>query len=145
VEWKHESEDDEHAHRPRPQPGRFAGARAARFGVLGILALALAAGDAALGAGARIRDIARIQGVRDNQLVGYGLVVGLDGTGDKSATGFTLRSMSSLLEAMGMTIAPNDMSVKNVAAVMVTATLPPSLARDRASTSPSPPWATPRA
>ncbi len=93
--------------------------------LLALLALlALAGGDAAGAAGARVRDIARIQGVRDNQLVGYGLVVGLDGTGDKSATGFTLRSMSSLLEAMGMTIAPGDMSVKNVAAVMLTATLP---------------------
>jgi len=86
--------------------------------------LALGGGQAAWAVGSRIRDIARIQGVRDNQLVGYGLVVGLDGTGDKSATGFTLRSMSSLLEAMGMTIAPGDMSVKNVAAVMLTATLP---------------------
>jgi flagellar P-ring protein precursor FlgI len=98
--------------------------RAALIGSLGVLGLALAGGDAALAAGARIRDIARIQGVRDNQLVGYGLVVGLDGSGDKSATGFTLRSMSTMLEAMGMTIAPGDMSVKNVAAVMVTATLP---------------------
>ncbi len=103
---------------------RPAGGRGILAALLAILALALAGGDAAQAAGARIRDIARIQGVRDNQLVGYGLVVGLDGTGDKSATGFTLRSMSSLLEAMGMTIAPNDMSVKNVAAVMVTATLP---------------------
>ncbi len=72
----------------------------------------------------RIRDLANIQGVRDNQLVGYGLVVGLDGTGDKSGTGFTLRSMSTMLEAMGVTVRPEDMSVKNVAAVLVTATLP---------------------
>ncbi len=75
--------------------------------------------------GSRIRDIGRIQGVRDNQLVGYGLVVGLTGTGDKSSTGFTLKSMSSMLEAMGVTIRPEEMSVKNVAAVMITATLPP--------------------
>ena len=72
----------------------------------------------------RVRDIARIQGVRENQLVGYGLVVGLTGTGDGNATGFTMSSMSSLLEAMGVTINPADMSVKNVAAVMVTAMLP---------------------
>ncbi len=83
------------------------------------------AADAAAAAGSRVRDIARVQGVRENQLVGYGLVVGLTGTGDKSATGFTLRSMSSLLEAMGITIGPNEMNVKNVAAVMLTATLPP--------------------
>jgi flagellar P-ring protein precursor FlgI len=115
-------------HRRRaPGPIRRRG-RCARgwalIGPLALLLLVLMGGDAARAVGARIRDIARIQGVRDNQLVGYGLVVGLDGTGDKSATGFTLRSMSSLLEAMGMTIAPGDMSVKNVAAVMVTATLP---------------------
>ncbi len=83
-------------------------------------------GTATAGAvGSRLRDIARIQGVRENQLVGYGLVVGLTGTGDKSATGFTLRSMSSLLEAMGVTISPDEMKVSNVAAVLVTATLPP--------------------
>ncbi len=92
--------------------------------LLGLLLVTAMAVTDAGAVGARIRDIARIQGVRDNQLVGYGLVVGLDGTGDKSATGFTLRSMSSLLEAMGMTIGPDDMSVKNVAAVVITATLP---------------------
>ncbi len=95
--------------------------------LLAITLLASAAGEAgrAGAAGAsRIRDLARIQGVRDNQLVGYGLVVGLDGTGDKSGTGFTLRSMSTMLEAMGVTIRPEDISVKNVAAVLVTARLP---------------------
>lgn len=93
---------------------------------LAVLVIRCAFGpEAAASAGSRILDIARIQGVRENQLVGYGLVVGLTGTGDKSATGFTLRSMSSLLEAMGVTIRPDEMSVKNVAAVIVTATLPP--------------------
>ncbi len=92
----------------------------------GLILAVLIAGAATTAADAsKIRDIAHVQGVRNNQLVGYGLVVGLTGTGDKSGTGFTLRSVSSLLEAMGVTIRPEDMSVKNVAAVMVTATLPP--------------------
>jgi flagellar P-ring protein FlgI len=90
-----------------------------------LLICAILAGEGHCQNGARIRDLGRIGGVRDNQLVGYGLVVGLTGTGDKSATGFTLKSMSSLLEAMGVTIRPEEMSVKNVAAVMITATLPP--------------------
>jgi flagellar P-ring protein precursor FlgI len=93
--------------------------------LLALLGIGILAPGAANATGSRLRDIARIQGVRENQLVGYGLVVGLTGTGDKSSTGFTLRSMSSLLEAMGVTINPNDMDVKNVAAVLVTATLPP--------------------
>ncbi len=73
---------------------------------------------------ARIRDLAHFRGVRENQLVGYGLIMGLDGTGDKKGTGFTLRSMSHLLESVGLTVSPDEMNVKNVAAVMVTATLP---------------------
>ncbi len=84
--------------------------------------LLLAAGSARA---VRIRDLAHFQGVRDNQLVGYGLIVGLDGTGDKRTTGFTLRALSSLLETVGITLRPEEISVKNVAAVMVTATLPP--------------------
>lgn len=73
----------------------------------------------------RIRDLAHFQGVRENQLVGYGIVIGLDGTGDKRTTGFTLRTMSNLLESVGVTMRPEEMAVKNVAAVLVTATLPP--------------------
>jgi flagellar P-ring protein FlgI len=76
-------------------------------------------------AAVRIRDLAHFQGVRENQLVGYGIVVGLDGTGDKRTTGFTLRTMSNLLESVGVTMRPEEIAVKNVAAVMVTATLPP--------------------
>ena len=57
----------------------------------------------------RIKDIVDLRGVRDNQLVGYGLVVGLDGTGDKGAA-FTLQSMSSMLEKMGMTVDPNQIA-----------------------------------
>jgi flagellar P-ring protein precursor FlgI len=74
---------------------------------------------------ARIKDIAAFRGVRPNQLVGYGLVVGLAGTGDSDDAIFTLQSMSSMLERMGVTVNPNDIKVKNVAAVMVTAELPP--------------------
>jgi flagellar P-ring protein precursor FlgI len=74
---------------------------------------------------ARIKDIASFRGVRPNQLVGYGLVVGLAGSGDSSSTLFTLQSMSAMLEKMGVTVNPDDIKVKNVAAVMVTADLPP--------------------
>ncbi|MCA9758142.1 MAG: flagellar basal body P-ring protein FlgI [Candidatus Eisenbacteria bacterium] len=88
---------------------------------LTLLAPCLAPSDAEA---ARIRDIAQFRGIRENQLVGYGLVMGLDGTGDRKGTGFTLRSMSNLLESVGLTVSPEEMNVKNVAAVMVTATLP---------------------
>ena len=84
--------------------------------VLGIINTATAA---------RLKDIAEIHGVRDNQLVGYGLVVGLDGTGDGKKAAFTVQSMASMLEKMGVTIDQADIQVKNVAAVMATATLPP--------------------
>lgn len=73
----------------------------------------------------RIKDIANIKGVRTNQLVGYGLVVGLDGTGDGKKATFTVQSMVSMLEKMGVTVNNEDIKVKNVAAVMVTAELPP--------------------
>ncbi|MDH5540440.1 MAG: flagellar basal body P-ring protein FlgI, partial [Rhizobacter sp.] len=75
---------------------------------------------------ARIKEIASVQGVRSNALVGYGLVVGLDGTGDQSTSApFTAQSMNALLQQMGVTIPPGTaMQVKNVAAVMVTAQLP---------------------
>ena len=73
----------------------------------------------------RIKDIAAFDGVRDNQLVGYGLVVGLNGSGDSDQTKFPVQSLVSMLERMGVTINRGDVKVKNVAAVMVTATLPP--------------------
>jgi flagellar P-ring protein precursor FlgI len=74
----------------------------------------------------RIKDIADIKGVRQNQLVGYGLVVGLEGTGDSDDALFTIQSLASLLEKMGVTVQPKDIDdVENVAAVMVTADLPP--------------------
>ena len=73
----------------------------------------------------RLKDIAEINGVRKNQLVGYGLVVGLDGSGDGKKAVFTIQSMTSMLEKMGVTVNREDIKVKNVAAVMVTATLQP--------------------
>ena len=89
---------------------------------LGILLVAVAS-DAAHAA--RIKDIANIRGVRQNQLFGYGLVVGLDGSGDGNKSLFTVQSLASMLEKMGVTIDPDDLKVKNVAAVMITADLPP--------------------
>ena len=74
---------------------------------------------------ARVKDIANVGGVRDNQLMGYGLVIGLNGTGDKKGTEFTIRSVTSMLTKMGIAIDPSTVIVKNVAAVMVTAKLPP--------------------
>lgn len=73
----------------------------------------------------RIKDIAAIEGVRENQLIGYGLVVGLNGTGDSDQTKFPVQSLVNVLERMGVTINRSDITVKNVAAVMVTANLPP--------------------
>ena len=73
---------------------------------------------------ARIKDIASFDGVRDNQLVGYGLIVGLNGSGDSDQTKFPVQSLVNMLERMGVTVNRNDIKVKNVAAVMVTATLP---------------------
>lgn len=75
----------------------------------------------------RIKDMASIQGVRDNQLIGYGIVVGLDGSGDQTTqTPFTVQSIISMLSQMGVNLpAGTSLQLKNVAAVMVTATLPP--------------------
>ena len=73
----------------------------------------------------RIKDLADIKGVRENQLVGYGLIVGLDGTGDGKDSKFTFQSLASMLERMGVTVNAKDIEkAANVAAVMVTADLP---------------------
>src|SRR5512140_2175060 len=74
----------------------------------------------------RIKDLASVQGVRANQLVGYGLVVGLDGTGDQTTqTPFTVQSIISMMNQLGVVIPPaTNLQLKNVAAVMITATLP---------------------
>ncbi len=75
----------------------------------------------------RVKDLASIQGVRNNQLSGYGIVVGLDGTGDQTTqTPFTVQSIASMLMQMGINLPPGQqLQLKNVAAVMVTAVLPP--------------------
>ena len=73
----------------------------------------------------RIKDIAKVQGVRNNQLMGYGLVVGLPGTGDSDDTSQMIQSTVSLLRNYGITVNSADLDSDNVAAVMVTATLPP--------------------
>jgi flagellar P-ring protein precursor FlgI len=83
------------------------------------------------GRSSRIKDVATIEGIRDNQLVGYGLVVGLRGTGDSSQTVFPAQTLVSALQRMGITVpqtgsnSASNMQVKNMAAVFVVATLPP--------------------
>ncbi len=76
-----------------------------------------------------IRDVATVQGIRNNSLIGYGLVVGLRGSGDKQQTYFTIQTLASVLQRMGVEIPPSvvqtTVQVKNVAAVFVTASLPP--------------------
>jgi len=90
------------------------------------LAALLASALPAHAASVRLKEIAAVQGVRSNQLMGYGLVVGLDGTGDQTAqTPFTGQSMNAMLQQMGITVPPGAaMQLKNVAAVLVTASLP---------------------
>ncbi|MEJ7139154.1 flagellar basal body P-ring protein FlgI [Amphibiibacter pelophylacis] len=88
---------------------------------------ALAPATALAQAQVRVKDVAQVQGVRMNQLVGYGLVVGLDGTGDQTQQApFTAQGMSSMLQQLGVSLPPGiTLQVKNVAAVLVTAQLPP--------------------
>jgi flagellar P-ring protein precursor FlgI len=75
-------------------------------------------------AAVRLKDIASFEGMRDNQLVGYGLVVGLNGTGDRKQSVFSAQSLTNLLQRMGVAIDPLTITVKNTASVIVTATLP---------------------
>src|ERR1700716_3015015 len=89
-----------------------------------LLALALSA--TAAGATSRIKDLANIEGVRQNQLIGYGLVVGLNGTGDTlNNIPFTKQSLTAMLERLGVNTRGQTLRTGNVAAVMVTANLPP--------------------
>jgi flagellar P-ring protein precursor FlgI len=87
--------------------------------LLASLAIALPAS-----AQTRLKDIANVQGVRGNQLVGYGLVVGLAGTGDSQQVAFTIQSVASMLQKFGVSVPAAGIRLKNVAAVMVTADLP---------------------
>jgi flagellar P-ring protein precursor FlgI len=75
--------------------------------------------------GVRLKDLVTIEGVRTNQLIGYGLVVGLNGTGDRQQTVFSVQSLTNLLQRMGVSVNPGAITVKNTASVLVTATLPP--------------------
>jgi flagellar P-ring protein precursor FlgI len=94
-----------------------------------LVALLVAGGTvpafAAVQATTRIKDIAKVQGVRSNQLVGYGLVVGLAGTGDSNKSTYTIQSITSMLKNFGVVVSAGQLQPKNVAAVMVTAQLPP--------------------
>ena len=97
-----------------------------------VVGLAFAAASSALwwplpAAAARIKEVASVQGVRSNSLVGYGLVVGLDGSGDQTTqTPFTTQALNAMLQQLGITVPPGtSVQLKNVAAVMVTAQLPP--------------------
>jgi flagellar P-ring protein FlgI len=90
-----------------------------------MIAVAIVMGSTVSARAARIKDIANIKGVRQNQLVGYGLVVGLEGTGDGKKSIFTQQSVAAMLQKMGITVKIEDIDVQNVAAVMVTAELPP--------------------
>src|SRR5690242_18269151 len=74
---------------------------------------------------ARLKDLVSVEGVRENQLIGYGLVVGLAGTGDRSQTMFSVQSLTNMLQRMGISVPATAIRVNNTAAVMVTATLPP--------------------
>ena len=73
----------------------------------------------------KISELAQIVGIRENSLVGYGLVIGLKGTGDKNGSKFTAQSMANMLETMNVKLSASDIKSKNVAAVMVTASMPP--------------------
>lgn len=86
--------------------------------------LAAIACSAAHAAGVRVKDIARIGGARSNQLLGYGLVVGLDGAGDSKQTIFTAQAVANMLQGFGVNVAADLIRVKNVAAVVVSAELP---------------------
>ena len=72
----------------------------------------------------RLKDLASIEGVRENMLIGYGLVVGLAGTGDRQQTVFSTQSLSNLLQKMGVNVSPTALRVNNIAAVMATGSLP---------------------
>jgi len=112
------------------QPGGMT--RALRMSLVALIAVVAASACAETkGRSARVKDVATIEGIRDNQLVGYGLVVGLRGTGDSSQTVFPAQTLISALERMGITVpqtgskSASNMQVKNMAAVFVVATLPP--------------------
>lgn len=92
---------------------------------IGILTLSLVCLHWGSAQAARIKDIATVNGAVGEHVIGYGIVVGLGGTGDGNKTGFTNHSITSMMEKFGHTLDPDEIKLKNVAAVMVTAKLPP--------------------
>lgn len=98
----------------------------ARYYILLIIVAAMVVCLALPAHAVRIKDIATFSGVRDNQLIGYGLVVGLSGTGDKKDSVFTTNSMVNMMDRMGVGVDATKLKVKNVASVMVTARMPVS-------------------
>jgi flagellar P-ring protein precursor FlgI len=111
--------------RVRPLRALVVPVREALLALLAGLLLLGALGSTPAGAVARIKDIVDVEGVRDNLLVGYGLVVGLNGTGDGlNGSPFTEQSLIGMLERLGVNIRAQNLQTDNVAAVMVTATLP---------------------
>jgi len=110
-------------HASRLQPSAFRYALALVAGIA-VLSVAMSVLPAAAMAEARIKDIAKVQGVRENELFGYGLVVGLAGTGDRAQVTFTIQAVVSMLKKLGITVPAERLTLKNVAAVMVTAKLP---------------------
>jgi flagellar P-ring protein precursor FlgI len=98
--------------------------RACMAGLLWLFLVAPAMGQQSAD-DSRIKDIASFEGVRANQLAGYGLVVGLNGTGDRRQTYFSTQTLANMLERSGLTVSADQIRVKNIAAVMVTAVLPP--------------------
>src|SRR6187402_1864456 len=105
---------------------RMPTSRSVRFYLTGLSALlALALSVASAGATSRVKDLANVEGIRQNQLIGYGLVVGLNGTGDTlNNIPFTRQSLQAMLERLGVNIRGTQIRTGNVAAVMVTANLP---------------------
>lgn len=94
------------------------------YWLLAISLIAIVLSSQASASGVRIKDIARVKGVRENALVGYGVVVGLAGTGDSSRNKSTVQSIANTLVRFGITVSPEDIKSRNVASVMITAKLP---------------------
>src|SRR6266852_2463807 len=94
-----------------------------RSGAIPLLLLTILGAPSAPAA-TRLKELVALEGMRDNQLIGYGLVVGLNGTGDRKQTILSAQSLANMLERMGVSIPPQAITVKNTASVMVTATLP---------------------
>ena len=107
-----------------PRAGLAAMPAAAAVALLGALLAVMQSGQVRAAEGIRLKDLGRVDGVRENMMVGYGLVTGLAGTGDSSRSAATLQSVVSALQAFGVNVTASQLSTRNVAAVMVVGTLP---------------------